>query len=117
MSAAPVLLALRNSQVCVAGRKTPIVSVPSPFQSPTTGTSPATPNWKVSSGGPGELELRNSQVSGGGGGSGSVGSGSGSGSTAGAPIVNCCGDAWQLLRSRASRSRLKASAQPITKNV
>src|SRR5262245_14974652 len=67
MSGAPGLLLLRSNQVStpvvVLGRATPMVVMPSPFQSPTTGRSPGCPYLNGGmSGAPGLLLLRRYQV-------------------------------------------------------
>ncbi len=69
MSAVPGLLLLRRYQVAAGwpnrarGSKTPIVSMPSPFQSPTTGMSPGAPYWNGGmSGAPGLLLFFRYQV-------------------------------------------------------
>src|SRR6516162_5869991 len=68
MSGGPALLLLRRYQVPAGwpkrskGSKTPTVSMPSPFQSPTTGMSPGHPYWNFMSGAPGLLLLRRYQV-------------------------------------------------------
>src|SRR6185369_11250751 len=69
MSNEPVRLALTLFKPKVVapktllGRSTPMVSTPSPFQSPTTGRAPgAVPNRTVISAAPAELELRRAQL-------------------------------------------------------
>jgi uncharacterized delta-60 repeat protein len=57
-SASPGVLLLRSSNTAVAGLNMPTVTVPSPFQSPTTGTLPLAPNGSITSAAPGELSLR-----------------------------------------------------------
>src|SRR5256885_1370537 len=62
------------------GATTPMVVVPSPFQSPATGIQPGAPDGeRPASGGPGEASLRRYQVEGAGGvgGEGVVGGGAG----------------------------------------
>src|SRR5262245_54744682 len=69
MSGAPGPLRLRRYQVAggcpnwPVGSKAPMVSTPSPSQSPTTGTQPGAPDWKGAiSGAPGPLLFFRYQV-------------------------------------------------------
>src|ERR1700682_1048009 len=49
-SSGPAALVLRRCHVAVVGSNMPIVVVPLPSQSPTTGIQPAWPNWNVGRG-------------------------------------------------------------------
>src|SRR5436305_944642 len=63
MSGPPEPFALRKYQVIVVGSTTPIVVVPSPFQSPVTGIHPGAPNVNGATSGPPEpFALRKYQV-------------------------------------------------------
>src|SRR5436309_2801030 len=63
MSGAPAELLFLRYQVLVLGSTTPMVVLPSPFQSPTTGSQPGPPYWNCpASGAPGVLLLRTYQV-------------------------------------------------------
>src|SRR5437868_956711 len=62
VSAVPGVLLLRRYQLFVAGSNAPIVVVPLPSQSPTTGNSVPWPQTKRASGTPPELELRRYHV-------------------------------------------------------
>src|SRR3954468_11382893 len=57
-SAGPGDEELRRKKADVDGSYTPIESVPSPFQSPVTGTAFGPAYWTVTSAGPGEFEFR-----------------------------------------------------------
>src|SRR5262245_54300755 len=66
MSQAPGPLLFLRFQVMVAGSTTPMVTVPLPSQSPTTGIEVGLPYWNgARSGAPGALVLRSFQVAGG----------------------------------------------------